>query len=71
MTVANSDLLLKPGMFIRATVVLAQVADAINVPEPAITTRDGESGVFIVNSDARSVSWRKVETGIRDNGRVR
>jgi RND family efflux transporter MFP subunit len=70
LTVANSDMLLKPGMFIRATVVLAQVADAMSVPEPAITTRDGESGIFVVNEGGKSVAWRKVETGIRDNGRV-
>lgn len=70
LTVANSDMLLKPGMFIRATVVLAQVADTMSVPEPAITTRDGESGVFVVNVDGKSVAWRKVETGIRDHGRV-
>jgi multidrug efflux pump subunit AcrA (membrane-fusion protein) len=57
-------------MFIRATVVLAQVADAMSVPEPAITTRDGESGIFVVNEGGKAVAWRKVETGIRDNGRV-
>ena len=70
LTVANSDMLLKPGMFIRATVVLAQVADAMSVPEPAITTRDGENGVFVVDEGGKAVAWRKVETGIRDNGRV-
>jgi RND family efflux transporter MFP subunit len=70
LTVANSDVLLKPGMFIRATVVLAQVADAMSVPEPAITLRDGQSGVFVVNEGGKTVAWRSVETGIRDNGRV-
>lgn len=70
LTVANPDFLLKPGMFIRATVVLAKIADATRVPEPALTVREGESGVFVVNADGQSVAWRKVETGIRDSGRI-
>jgi RND family efflux transporter MFP subunit len=70
LTVANSDLLLKPGMFIRATVVLAEVANAISVPEQALALRDGVSGVFVVNADGQSVAWRKVETGVREKGRV-
>lgn len=67
---ANSELLLKPGMFVRATVVLDRIAEATHVPEQALTMRDGEEGVFIVNAEGKSVAWRKVETGIRDEGRV-
>jgi len=70
LTVANRKLLLKPGMFIRATVVLDRIDDATHVPEQALTTRKGESGVFVVNADGRSVAWRKVETGILDAERV-
>lgn len=70
LTVANSDSLLKPGMFIRATIVLAEVDNAMHVPEPALTVRDGENGVFVVNSDGQSVAWREVKIGIRDSGRV-
>lgn len=70
LTVSNGELLLKPGMFIRATVVLDRIEDATYVPEQALTLRDGGSGVFVVNPDGRSVKWRKVETGIRDSGHV-
>ena len=70
LTVANRELLLKPGMFIRATVVLSRVEDATYVPEQALTLRNGESGVFVVSADGRSVTWRNVKTGIRDAGRV-
>jgi RND family efflux transporter MFP subunit len=70
LTVSNGELRLKPGMFIRATVVLDQIEEAMHVPEPALTVRDGETGVFVVNADGRSVAWRKVRTGIRDAGRV-
>ena len=43
MTIENSRQRLKPGMFIRATVVLESVPEAVIVPEQALTTRDGRS----------------------------
>jgi len=70
LTVSNGELLLKPGMFIRATVVLDRIEDATYVPEQALTLRDGGSGIFVVNPDGRSVKWREVKTGIRDAGHV-
>jgi RND family efflux transporter MFP subunit len=68
--VPNKELLLKPGMFVRATVVLDRIADAAQVPEQALTERNGENGVFVVNEDGQSVAWRKVNIGIRQDGRV-
>jgi RND family efflux transporter MFP subunit len=67
---ANPGHRLKPGMFIRATVVLEKAADAVIVPEQALTTRDDRTGVFLVSSDGRSVAWREVRVGIREGGRV-
>ena len=61
---------LKPGMFIRTTVELAQELDATIVPEQALTIRDNRSGVFIVSEDGRSVAWREVKAGIRQGDRV-
>jgi len=68
--VDNRDLRLKPGMFIGAAVVLEQVADATIVPEPALTTRDGRQGVFVLDETAAAVDWQPVEVGIRDAGRA-
>jgi len=68
--VANPELRLKPGMFVRATVVLEQVADATIVPEQALVKRDGQHGVFSVAEDGRSVAWRPVQVGIREGQRV-
>jgi len=68
--VANLDLRLKPGMFVRAAVVLDRVAEATIVPEQALTTRDGRSGVFVVAADGASVTWREVQLGIRQGSRV-
>ena len=70
MTIDNPQHRLKPGMFIRATVVLAQVPEATIIPEQALTIRDDRSGVFIVSEDGRSVAWREVKAGIREGNRV-
>ncbi len=70
MTIDNPQHRLKPGLFIRATVVLARVPEATIVPEQALTVRDDKSGVFIVSEDGRSVVWREVKVGIREGGRV-
>jgi RND family efflux transporter MFP subunit len=70
LTVDNSWHRLKPGMFIRATVVLQRVANAIIVPEKALTTRGDRTGVFVVNEDGSTVAWREVQVGIREGERV-
>jgi RND family efflux transporter MFP subunit len=70
MTIDNPQHRLKPGLFIRATVVLAQVPEATIVPEQALTIRDDRSGVFIVSEDGRSVTWHEVKVGIREGNRV-
>ena len=70
MTINNPQHQLKPGMFIRATVILARVPEAIIVPEQALTVRDDRDGIFIVSEDERSVAWREVKVGIREGDRV-
>ena len=70
MTISNLKHRLKPGMFIRATVVLARVPEATIVPEQALTMRDDKTGVFIVSEDGRSVAWHEVKAGIREGRRV-
>jgi RND family efflux transporter MFP subunit len=67
--VDNPGLQLKPGMFVRADVVLDRVVDAVVVPEEALVRREERTGVFVVGADD-TVAWRPVETGIRDAGRV-
>ncbi len=68
--IENAQLRLKPGMFVRATVVLDRVKEATIVPEQALVRRDGRDGVFVVTQDGQSVSWREVEVGFRQDGRV-
>jgi RND family efflux transporter MFP subunit len=70
MIINNPQSHLKPGMFIRATVVLDQVSGATIVPAQAVTLRNDRSGVFIVSEDRRFVTWHEVEVGIRDGNRI-
>ena len=70
LVVENPEHRLKPGMFIRAAVVLDRMSEATIVPEQALTTRDDRIGVFVVSEDSRSVAWREVTVGIREDNRV-
>ncbi len=69
-SVANPEHRLKPGMFIRATIVLDRVAEAIIVPEQALASRNNRTGIFVVSEGGRSALWREVQVGIRDGERV-
>ncbi|KAF0095987.1 MAG: RND family efflux transporter MFP subunit [Puniceicoccaceae bacterium 5H] len=68
--VPNADGRLKPGMFVRAALVLREKDNARIIPEAAIVRRDNENGVFVVNADGNTVSWHPVEIGIREGDRV-
>lgn len=70
LTINNDRKRLKPGMFIRATVVLSRSDEAVIIPEEALTKRDDRIGVFLVNEDGETVSWRLLETGIRQGDEV-
>lgn len=68
--VANPQKRLKPGMFVRAAVVLDQVKEATIVPERALVKRDDKYGVFVVSADGSKVVWKVVQVGIREGQRV-
>jgi RND family efflux transporter MFP subunit len=68
--VENPDRRLKPGMFIRATIMLQRIEDAIIVPAMALTQRDDREGVFMVDADGKTARWQVVEPGIRQGDRL-
>jgi len=70
MIIENPGHRLKPGMFMRAAVVLKKVPETTIVPEQALTTRDNRPGLFVVSKDGKSVIWRPVKVGIREGARV-
>ena len=62
--VTNASLLLKPGMFCKVRVVLAEKQSAQVVPSRAIVTRDGETGVFVVRGGQTTAHFVPVVVGI-------
>lgn len=63
--VSNPELFLKPGMFVRSEVVLRRINQTTLIPEQAITSRDGQSGIFLINSQQGTASWQPVTIGIQ------
>jgi RND family efflux transporter MFP subunit len=70
LTIENPELRLKPGMFIRATIVFEKLEKALIIPEQALTKRDNKDGIFMVNDDRKTVRWCPVKIGIRENDKV-
>ncbi len=68
--VPNEEGLLRPGMFVRVETVLGRLEAATIVPTESLTERDGQTVVFVVNPDGRSVRMVPVTTGIRQGARV-
>jgi len=68
--VDNDDQRLKPGMFVRVTVDLMEIANATIVPEAALTKRKGATGVFLVDQAGTRVRWREVRVGARSGNQV-
>ncbi|MEM6675012.1 MAG: efflux RND transporter periplasmic adaptor subunit [Planctomycetota bacterium] len=68
--IANDDLRLKPGMFVRSTLELARDEEATIVPYAALTTRRDERGVFVLPPGESNVRWVPVEMGLREDDRI-
>lgn len=69
-TVPNESHRLKPGLFVRATVVLDRIPEATIVPQQALTKRGDRPGVFVVQEASMSVRWQAVTPRIRQGNRV-
>ena len=57
-------------MFVRATIVLDRVEEAVTIPAQALTRRDGVDGVFLVDQEKATVGWQPVTPGIRQEERL-
>lgn len=65
---ALAEFVVAPKVSGRVERVLVNIADAVIVPEQALTERSDRTGVFVVSEDGRSVRWREVAAGIRADG---
>lgn len=68
--IANPDLRLKPGMFVRVRLEFASRGNATVVPRNAVVKRNGEQGVFMLDARRETACFVPVETGIADGGRI-
>lgn len=67
--VANDKQLLKPGMFVRVTIILDSLKNVVAVPQEAVmTTNDGRKVVFVVIEEVAFL--RKVQTALNRDGWV-
>ena len=62
--VPNSDLTLKPGMFVRARVEFARHENATLIPLPALVRREDREGIFIADTQNLKARFVPVTTGI-------
>lgn len=70
LAVPNEELLLRPGMFMRAEVVLEEKLQALAAPLNALCEREGEQGLFLVDSEGKRAFFHKILPGIQDKGMV-
>jgi RND family efflux transporter MFP subunit len=64
--VPNPDFRLKPGMYARVHLTVAERDDALVVPRNALVDLDGRRGVFTLEGDSRQVRFQPVEVGLQD-----
>jgi len=62
--VPNPDLMLKPGMFVRARVEFARHENATLIPLPALVRRNDKEGIFIADPQSLKARFVPVTTGI-------
>jgi RND family efflux transporter MFP subunit len=68
--VPNPDAALKPGMFVRAEIVLDRLEDATMIPAAALTRREGRPVVFVVDEATNIARAVEVTPGIQDGRRI-
>lgn len=68
--VDNPDGRLRPGMFVRVRVVLAELEAAITVPREALVEHEDGQAVFVVADDGATVRLQAVTVGLSDGERV-
>jgi len=68
--IANKEILLKPGMFVRVQLEFARKENTTVVPLDALTKREGRQGVFMVEKQTNKTRFVPVKTGIINGTRV-
>jgi RND family efflux transporter MFP subunit len=69
-TVANSDHMLAPGVFMRARLVLGEDADAVLAPITALVRRGDREGIFLVDEAQGRARFHPIERGFQEGNQV-
>ncbi|MBL8143453.1 MAG: efflux RND transporter periplasmic adaptor subunit, partial [Acidobacteria bacterium] len=64
--VPNPTFRLKPGMYARVRLTVAQRQDALVVPRNAIVDYEGKRGVFLFQAEGSTAAFRPVSVGLQD-----
>lgn len=67
--VANTANQLRPGMFVRVNLLVAERPDALLVAESALLVRGDEEYVFVIDDEDKA-AIRSIQSGVRRDGRV-
>jgi RND family efflux transporter MFP subunit len=62
--ILNEDLMLKPGMFVKALLEFDRHEDATVIPVASIVKRNDEQGVFVADTDKKKARFVAIRTGI-------
>jgi len=68
--IANEDMRLKPGMFVRTQLQFAVHENAATVPISALVTRNGTQGVFLADRQEQIARFVPVRLGIVTSDRA-
>jgi RND family efflux transporter MFP subunit len=66
--IPNRDFRLKPGMYARVSLTIAERANALVVPRNAVVDIEGQRGVFLARRD--TAEFRPVKIGLEEPQRV-
>lgn len=66
--ISNKNSILRPGMFVKAEIVIAEKKETIVIPKDIITTRQGGKMVFVVEKGA--ARSRKIDTGLQNRDEI-
>lgn len=68
--IPNVDNRLKPGMYARVRLTVAERQDALVVPRNALVDVEGKRGVYVHDEQNRKALFREVQVGLQDEQRA-
>lgn len=68
MTINNPDLKLRPGMFVKADIVVASASNSIVIPKEVISTSRNRKSVYVIENNTAIL--RRITTGLEDLNNV-